>query len=72
MDLQKEALEQEILRILEGASNQGFTISDLVRSGSFSRSAVRIILAKLEGKGLVDFRNIGMAKLYFFKDTEHE
>jgi predicted transcriptional regulator len=69
MEFEKEVLEREVLGILEEVG-EGLTISDIVRMSGFSRSAVRTILARMEGGGKVGFRNVGMAKLYFSKELE--
>lgn len=42
----------------------GLSITEIVEKSRLSRSAVRIILAKLEGAGVLSFRRVGMAKLY--------
>lgn len=68
MEFEKEVLESEVLGILEEVG-EGLTISDLVRLSGFSRSAIRTVLAKMEGGGKVDYRNIGMAKLYYLVGT---
>ena len=56
-------MEEKILNILE-ENDIGLTITDLVRISKLSRSAIRIILAKLEGAEKLEFRQIGMAKVY--------
>jgi hypothetical protein len=38
----------------------------------FSRSVVRIELAKLDGAGKVVIRKVGMAKVYSLKEVENE
>jgi len=60
-------MAEAILKILEKNSENGLTITDIVNLSKFSRSAVRTILAQLEGANRVSMKNIGMAKLYSFK-----
>lgn len=55
--------KQIIVDILEN-NNIGLTITELVRISNLSKSAVRTILAELNGAGRVKFRRIGMAKVY--------
>jgi len=57
----------KLVDILKKDKNFGFSITDLVNKTRLSRSAVRILLAKLEGAGKVEVRRVGMAKLYFLK-----
>lgn len=42
------------------------TITDIEKKTGISRSRVRTILAKLEGAGKIDVRQVGMAKLHSF------
>jgi predicted transcriptional regulator len=51
---------------------EGLSITELVELSKLSRSAVRTILAQLEGANQVSMRNIGMAKLYSFKKEAQE
>ncbi len=59
-------MEEKIISILK-ENDRGLTITELVRISKLSRSAVRIILAKLEGAEKTEFRRIGMAKVYSLK-----
>ena len=56
--------EKKILRILRN-SGEGRTITELTEISQLSRSAVRTALARLEGGEKINFRPIGMAKVYF-------
>ena len=58
--------EKKILRILRN-SGEGRTITELTEISQLSRSAVRTALARLEGAKKINFRSIGMAKVYFQK-----
>ena len=42
----------------------GMTITDIVHKTKLSRSAIRTILAKLDGANKVSVKKIGMAKVY--------
>jgi len=55
--------EKKVLRILR-KSSEGRTITELTEISQLSRSAVRTALARLEGAKQINFRKIGMAKLY--------
>ena len=57
---------ETIISILK-ENDRGLTITELVRISGLSRSAIRIILAKLEGAEKIEFRSIGMAKVYSLK-----
>lgn len=47
--------------------SEDLTISDVVSRVKLSRATTRIALARLEGLGKIDFKKIGMAKVYFLK-----
>ncbi len=57
--------EKKIVGILKKNNSGGLSITELVEFYKISRSAVRIILARLEGTGKVSLRRVGMAKLYY-------
>ena len=62
--------EKIIMDIVKENNNGGVSITELVKLSSMSRSAVRTILAKLEGAGNLGFRQVGMAKLYRLKNEK--
>jgi len=57
-----------IYDLLEKNKEKGVSITELVELSRLTRSAVRIILAKFEGAGLVVIRPAGMTKLYFINN----
>ena len=59
--------EKIIVDVLKEDNNGGLSITDLVKISKLSRSAIRIILAKLEGAEKLKSRRIGMAKVYSLK-----
>lgn len=61
--------ERDIVELLR-KTNNGLTITELVNLSKFSRSTVRVILARLEGADKVSFREIGMAKVYVMGGEE--
>ena len=63
-------MQAKIIRVLRKSPEKGLTITELVEDSKLSRSAVRIILAKLDGAGKVSVRKIGMAKVYSLKKEE--
>lgn len=55
--------KKKILSILRNSS-EGRTITELTEISQLSRSAVRTAIARLEGAKEINYRKIGMAKLY--------
>lgn len=62
--------EKRLIRILKNNAKRGMSITELVEASNLSRSAVRIMLAKLEGAGIIFLRQAGMAKLYFLESNK--
>lgn len=58
--------EEEIVRTLKNFGS-GLTITDLVKKTKLNRSAIRTVLAKLDGAEKVFVKRIGMAKVYSLK-----
>ncbi len=58
--------EEEIVRTLKN-SGSGLTITDLVKKTKLNRSAIRTVLAKLDGAEKVFVKRVGMAKIYSLK-----
>ena len=56
----------EILFALKN-NPEGLTITELVTETGLSRSKVRILLAHSEGAMKINFRKVGMAKVYKIK-----
>jgi len=61
-------MKDKLIRILKKNSERGLTITELVNKSELSRSAVRTVLAKLEGAKKVSVRKAGMAKIYFLNN----
>ena len=55
--------EKSVLKFL-GKNDNGLTITDLGSLSKFSRSTIRVVLARLEGANKISFREIAMAKVY--------
>lgn len=62
-------MEKRILEII-GVNKTGITITELVTISRLSRSKIRTLLARLEGADKINFRKIGMAKVYYLKDRK--
>lgn len=62
-----ETDETLLIKQLLSRKPEGISITEIVSLSGLTRSAVRTILAQLEGANQVSVRNIGMAKLYSFK-----
>ncbi|MBW2988783.1 winged helix-turn-helix domain-containing protein [Candidatus Woesearchaeota archaeon] len=60
-------MEEKIIALLRDSDKGGQSITSLVGLSGISRSRVRTALAKLEGAGQIEFRKVGMAKLYTLK-----
>ena len=58
--------EDEILKMLK-RFGEGLTITELVNKTNLNRSAIRTVLAKLDGADKVSIKKIGMAKVYSLK-----
>lgn len=59
----RESAEGEILKMLK-RFGEGLTITELVNKTNLNRSAIRTVLAKLDGADKVSIKKIGMAKVY--------
>ena len=65
----KREVDKNIKKIYDLLRNsEDLTISDIVFKIKLSRATTRIALANLEGADRVDFKKIGMAKIYFLKE----
>lgn len=58
--------KQTIKKLLEENEN-GMTITDIYKISGLSRCVIRESLAELRGSGEVEYRKVGMAKLYGVK-----
>ena len=63
-------ISERIIKILKEHSEEGLTITELVKISKLSRDAVRIGLAKLEGAKRVFIRRTGMSKIYYYKQKK--
>jgi len=65
---EKRVIDENVKKICDLLKNsEDLTISDIVSRIKLSRVTVRIVLAKLEGAGRIDFKEIGVAKIYSLK-----
>lgn len=64
--------DKKIINILKKNSEKGLTITELVKISKLTRSAIRTILARLEGAGKVFIRKVGMVKVYVLKRRKNE
>jgi len=68
MGNEKRVIDENVKKICDLLKNsEDLTISDIVSRIKLSRGTVRIALARLEGADRIDFREIGMAKIYSLK-----
>lgn len=58
---------KQIIKKLLEKNKDGMTITDIHKSSELSRCAIRDALAELRGAGEVEYRKVGMAKLYGIK-----
>ena len=61
--MKRKNTEEKVVVVLKRNKN-GLTITELVDKLDFSRSTIRVALARLEGGGQISYKNIGMAKIY--------
>ena len=59
-------MEDKIIKILQ-KNPKGLTITQLVKESKLTRDQVRITIAKLEGRDIIEITEIGMAKLIILK-----
>lgn len=62
-----ERLLEEIKKILK-KDTRGLTIQELSEKLDVSRITTSVALAKLEGQGILDIREIGNCKLHYLKN----
>lgn len=48
----------------------GMTITDITKRLKISRSTIRTSLAFLEGQNKINYRSIGMAKVYYWENRK--
>ena len=56
--------DEKIFEIVRSSGETGRTITEIVAMSQLPRSVIRILLARLEGAQKVEFRKVGMAKIY--------
>ena len=61
-----EAKKEAVVRLLR-KDTDGLTVIELARSLHFSRNTVAVVLAELKGAGLIRVREVGRAKLNYWK-----
>ena len=47
---------------------QGLTISELKQKTGTTRHTISVVLAELKGEGKIAIRQVGMAKLHYWRD----
>jgi DNA-binding transcriptional ArsR family regulator len=62
------SVENRIIEELK-KENYGLTISELAKRLKKSRITVRVRLEVLKERGILDFKKVGPAKLYYLKRT---
>jgi len=63
-------MENKIVKILKKNSENGLTITELVKKSKLSRHAVKTALLRLEGAKKVYFKKVITGKFYFLKEDE--
>jgi DNA-binding IclR family transcriptional regulator len=58
---------KEIIEGLLKDSPQGLTIQDLADKTKLARNTVKIILAQLQGENKIEIREVGQAKLHYWR-----
>ena len=67
MQTNGEMVEDRIIKILE-TNTDGLTITDVSKKLNIHYITATKYLAVLEAKGIIECRNIGMAKVFKIKD----
>ena len=63
--------EKRIFNIIKNSGGGGRTITEIVKTSRLPRSIIRILLARLEGARAIEFRKVGMAKIYSLSSGTH-
>lgn len=58
---------KEIVEGLLKDSPQGLTIQDLADKTKLARNTVKIVLAELQGEDKIEIREVGQAKLHYWR-----
>lgn len=66
MDSNLDKYNKEILKLL-GNAKMGMSITELVNKNFGSRTSIRVALAYLLGQGKINFKQTGMAKVFYIK-----
>jgi len=61
---------KEIVESLLKDCPQGLTIQDISNKTGFARNTVKVILAELSGNNLIEIREVGQAKLHYWRKEE--
>ena len=64
VDIEFQMEKEGKIKLILKKSDNGLTITDLVKRSRLSRSTVIKFLAKMEGANKISFIKIGMAKVY--------
>lgn len=59
---------KETIKKLLAKNKEGITITDLHKISKLSKSSIRDSLAELRGSQEVEYRKVGMAKVYKLKE----
>ena len=66
---EKNSLKKEEIFNLLRKHKEGLTVIEIARILKFSRNTIAVYLAELKGEGKIWIRNIGMAKLNYWKEV---
>jgi len=65
-------MEQNVITIVKTLRKGAFTVTELEIETGLSRDRLRVTLAYMLGQNLVEYRPVGMAKLYRLKIKERK
>lgn len=58
--------KEDIIELVK-KDKRGLTVADISRELKIARNTISIVLAELTGAELVEVRNVGIAKLYYWR-----